>query len=271
MLQRLRKHLTPSVFIALIALVFALTGGAFAATGGGGGGSSHATLTASAAKSKAKSKTKAGARGPAGPAGKNGTNGANGAQGATGAVGPAGPAGSQGPAGAAGAKGETGATGPKGETGATGEEGPAGPEGTFGGQTLPAGKTLKGNWAASGYGEEGFALVGHPYFGVAGAAVSYALPLGEQGAGLGVVAHYIDEEEVEHGVMPEGCTGSAVDPGAEPGNLCVFAESEINVGTENISKAKISQKNYGFVVSAYTQAKGRIYLAGSWAVTEAAA
>ena len=37
MLSKIRKHLTPSTGIALIALVFALTGGAFAATGGSPG------------------------------------------------------------------------------------------------------------------------------------------------------------------------------------------------------------------------------------------
>lgn len=108
MLGRLRKHLTPATGLALLALVFAITGGAFAATGGGN--SSHGTLTASAAKSKAKAKAKAGPRGPAGPAGKNGTNGTNGAPGATG------PAGPQGPAGAAG----SGTPGPKGENGTNG-------------------------------------------------------------------------------------------------------------------------------------------------------
>ena len=36
MLQRVRKHMNPATAIALLALVFALTGGAFAATGAGG-------------------------------------------------------------------------------------------------------------------------------------------------------------------------------------------------------------------------------------------
>ena len=109
MFSRIRKHLTPSTAIAFAALIFALTGGAYAATGGG---ASHATLTASAAKAKKKSAPagKPGPRGPAGPAG------------AAGAAGPAGPVG---PAGPAGAKGETGAAG----TGTTGAEGKKGKEG----------------------------------------------------------------------------------------------------------------------------------------------
>jgi hypothetical protein len=106
--SNINKHLTPSTAIALLALVFALTGGAFAATGGGG---SHATLSASAAKKKAKPKS---LRGPAGPAGKNGTNGTNGTPGATG---PAGPKGENGAAGSPGGQGEKGATGNNGENG----------------------------------------------------------------------------------------------------------------------------------------------------------
>jgi hypothetical protein len=148
-----------------VALVFAVTGGAFAATGGGNS-PSHATLTASAAKSKAKPKTKAGPRGPAGPAGKNGTNGTNGAPGATGPGGPAGPAGGTGPAGGAGANGEsvtnTALVGNKGgckEGGAEfkvgsgtpthacdGEKGAAGKEGNLG-KTLAKGATETGTWS----------------------------------------------------------------------------------------------------------------------------
>jgi hypothetical protein len=37
MFHRARKHLTSSTFIALLALVFAVTGVSFAATGGGSG------------------------------------------------------------------------------------------------------------------------------------------------------------------------------------------------------------------------------------------
>ena len=104
MFQAIRKHLNPTTVVAFVALVFAMTGGAFAASGGSGGGGTGSKTIASVtrgaggnpisttAKSKAKPKTKAGPRGPAGPAGKNG---------ATGVTGPAGPAG------ATGAKGET--------------------------------------------------------------------------------------------------------------------------------------------------------------------
>src|ERR1700733_15373396 len=106
MLQTMRKHLTYSNLAATLALLFAITGGAFAATGGGSNRPARATASVSGATgrsgvsdrvivtaAKKKAKAKAPARGPAGPAGKNGTNGTNGAPGAAGSVGPAGPTG----------------------------------------------------------------------------------------------------------------------------------------------------------------------------------
>ena len=171
MLRRIR--ITPSTMIAVIALVFAATGGAFAATNSSG--SSAPRATANAAKAKPKAKT--GPRGPAGPAGKQG------------AQGPAGPAGATGPQGAAGAKGETGTAGTagaggkegeEGEEGKTGKEGPKGAQGDPGtpgtpgtpgatGQPwtpnnqLPSGATETGTWGASpGAGAEGVATINFP-------------------------------------------------------------------------------------------------------------
>ncbi|HEY5344390.1 MAG TPA: hypothetical protein VIJ66_12135 [Solirubrobacteraceae bacterium] len=141
----------------MIALVFAATGGAFAATGGGSGPNAPG-LTASAAKHKAKKpKAKPGPRGPAGPAGK---------QGVQGLAGPAGPAGAQGAPGAkgeTGAKGDPGAGGSEGAEGPEGQTGPQGPKGDTGGQgpqgnpgqpgqpwtpnnVLPSGATETGTW-----------------------------------------------------------------------------------------------------------------------------
>jgi hypothetical protein len=115
MFSTIRRHLrlSPAGVVAVIALVFAMAGGAFAANNNGGG-----RATASA---KAK-------RGPKGP------KGATGAAGAQGPAGPAGPAGGAGPKGATGAEGATGATG---QTGFT--------------ETLPSGKTETGTWGAFSY------------------------------------------------------------------------------------------------------------------------
>ena len=208
MFQALRKHLTPSTFIAFLALVFAMTGGAFAASGGGGGGSTgaakataSATPLASAAKSKAKPKAKTGPRGPAGPKGATGATGPAGPAGATGQAGP------QGAAGAAGAKGETGPQGPQGPAGTVGATGPEGKSGFT--ETLPKGKTEQGVWVASGS-------------GVGSGAISFVIPL-ESAPAVDYVNANGQELTGSGEQAPTVCTGSAVSPTAPEGTLCVYA------------------------------------------------
>jgi hypothetical protein len=103
---RKRIHLSPTTVIATLALVFAMTGGAYAAK------KYLITSTKQISPSVLKS-----LQGKAGPAGANG---------------PAGPAGPQGPAGGTGGKGENGkegAAGKNGENGKPGENGKAGTNG----------------------------------------------------------------------------------------------------------------------------------------------
>ncbi len=194
MLSALRKHITPATALAFVALVFAITGGAFAATGGGS--PSHATLTASAAKSKAKSKT--GPRGPAGPKGATGATGPAGPAGAAGATGPGGAQGPQGPAGTNGSNGENGKEGAPG-VGVTNKElksgnatckeggaeftvgatkthacnGEKGPEGNIQ-ATLPSGKTETGVWSAGPTRAPGGAVTNSP---IASFSIPLAAPL----------------------------------------------------------------------------------------------
>jgi hypothetical protein len=217
-----------------LALVFAMTGGAYAAN------KFLITSTKQISPKVLKAlKGKAGAPGPAGTAGPAGAAGA----------GTAGAAGPQGPAGSAGAKGETG---PKGETGKTG---PQGEEGTFGGETLPVGKSLTGHWAGSGYGEIGYPNAG---YGSALGAVSYALPLAEE-----PTAHVINEGEkgVGGGTCPT--TSEASKPEAEPGNLCIFVTHAVNaLGFSFL----LHQDKVGFTVTAISPAKGTMSMEGTWAV-----
>ena len=99
----MRKHLTPAMIISLIALFFALTGGAFAAQ--------HYVIIST---KQIKPSVVDELQGNTGPRGKQGATGAKGEQGATGAKGDAGPAGPTGPAGSQGASGGQGAPGTQG-------------------------------------------------------------------------------------------------------------------------------------------------------------
>jgi Collagen triple helix repeat (20 copies) len=211
MYQKMRKHLTPSTLIALIALVFALTGGAFAAGANSGGSDSRAPASAGgktiggtpiSTAAKAKPKAKAGPRGPAGPRG---------------AAGPAGPAGAVGPAGATGSGGPQGPAGTNGTNGTNGEPGKEGPEGKEGkegktgyAETLPPGKSEYGTWGwfySPNAGEE--EIVTQP--------ISFMIPLKAS-----LVAKHDFLLVTGKETFTEGCTGSYKEPTAEPGYLCLY-------------------------------------------------
>ena len=252
MFSTIRRHLrlSPAGAIAVVALVFAMVGGAVAASGGSGGGA-----TASAKKAK---KGPTGPKGPKGDSGPAGPVGANGSQGATG------PAGTPG---GSGATGLIGPTGPTGKTGSTGLEGPTGPTGVTGatgttgatGETgftasLPQGKTEKGTWAFSGAGAGGFAY----------APISYVIPLASPAA-----MEYLKaptEEEEEKGETPKtaNCSGTFEDPTAAAGFLCAYAAAELASPAfiSFLSPSYISGATLGFSTS-----KAEKSARGTWAVT----
>jgi hypothetical protein len=130
-ISKFRKRISYANVAATLAVVFAMTGGAYAAK-------KYVITSTKQIKPSVLKKLE----------GKNGKNGATGAAGSAGAAGPAGP---QGPAGTAGAKGEDGTNGtnskegPKGEKGEEGKQGKEGEPWTAGG-TLPSGKTETGTW-----------------------------------------------------------------------------------------------------------------------------
>lgn len=187
MISVLRRRLTYANVAMTLALVFAMSGGAYAA------GKYLITSTKQISPKVLKS-----LQGKAGPAG---------AIGATGATGAAGPAGSAGPAGPQGPKGETGATGTNGAAGKNGENGKEGSPWTAGG-TLPAKATETGTWDVTTANVE-------REKDEASAAISFPIPLKEP----------LDEEHV-HYVGTEGgtqqCPGTAAEPKATAGNLCVY-------------------------------------------------
>ncbi len=267
MLSALRKRLSYANVTATLAVFFAMSGGAYAA--------SHYLLTST---KQIKPSVLAQLRGKSGPAGANGANGA------------AGPAGPQGPA---GARGENGANGSNGTNGtsvtsveskakigpcaAGGSEfkaggattyacnGEKGKEGTFGGQVLPAGKTLTGVYAASSYSEKGFEEGG----GAVSTGVSFALPV--EVAATELHAHYIKENETP----PPGCSGNVSEPAAAEGNLCAFGNGEpLNILKENITiqpegavAPGPSSRWIGFLVRGLAAEKGNMVIEGTWAVT----
>jgi hypothetical protein len=196
MLSPLRNHFGIPGVISVTALVFAMLGGAYAANNSGDG-SGKATASA-----KAK-------RGPKGP------------RGATGPAGPAGPVGPAGPKGETGAAGQNGAQGPQGEQGDQGTQGTQGPQGVPGpqgepwtaGGGLPPGETETGAWSA------GDGSIGALGVYVVDTAISFSLPLAAE----------LDETHVV--LMGEGesstteCPGSANNPQASAGYLCVYVGS----------------------------------------------
>ncbi len=256
---RRRIHVSPATTISSLALVFAMTGGAYAA------GRYVITSTRQIKPSVLKQLQ-----------GKAGANGASGAQGASG------PAGSQGPAGANGKDGTPGTNGQNGVsvtsavlaaknancpnggsefTAAEGKKtyacnGEKGKEGTFGGQMLPEGKTLTGAYSAAAFSEASATKGG----GKASTAVSFALPV----PGGTILVHEIKAGET---TLPEGCTGNANEPGAEPGNLCVFSRSEENVLAVGISPQGGATEIFGVEFYGLAAAKGNVYISGTWAVT----
>ena len=281
MLKKVRKQITPATVMAFVALVFAITGGAFAATGGGSGGSSpsHATLTASAAKAKAK--TKAGPRGPAGPKGATGATGATGPAGATGPGGPAGPAGGTGLTGNTGSNGtsvtskeqSTGTLGPckaggseftsaSGATyacnGAKGATGPEGPSGSFGGP-LPPEKTETGTWSVAPGIATGFSAF---------VAVSFPAPLEAVIQNEHEHVFFVTEAEA-NSKANANCPGNAEDPQAAVGDFCFYVGSGENLKYEGTSspafRAATVGTSGGFVSLGATAQPA--YGSGAWAVT----
>jgi Collagen triple helix repeat (20 copies) len=236
---RSRIHLTPGTVIATVALIFAMTGGAYAAK--------KYLITSTKQISPKVLKALKGAAGRAGN---------------TGAVGATGPAGPQGPAGAASAKGETG---PAGAAGVAGKEGAAGKEGSpwTAGGTLPSKKTETGAWSLSATKEN----AGPP------AAISFSIPLA---SALGEAAvHYVEAEG-----NGTSCQGTAEEPTATLGNLCVYQAFATGLVLEGeIAKASIQHagafpspavkgaSTSGAVILFTTEEEETPLAYGTWAVT----
>jgi collagen triple helix repeat protein len=250
MLSSFRNHFGIPGVIAVVALVFAMLGGAYAASNDGGSGSK---ATASAKKGP---RGPRGPRGPAGPAGPQGPAGPAGAKGDTGAAGSNGSNGAQGPAGPTGKTGATGATGAPGATGATGATGLSGFT-----ETLPVGKTETGVWSAFQVDKEKEQQ--------AFASASYNIPLAKV-----PFRNYINSAgaPASTGASLENCPGSFTEPKAKEGNLCVYTSPiNANLGPFFLFQGGANNANnhrYGWMLrlsfTAGTEAGSAV---GTWAVT----
>jgi hypothetical protein len=251
MLSFARRRLTFVNVAMTLALVFAMSGGAFAA------GKFLITSTKQISPKVLKS-----LRGKAGPAG---------AQGAAGPAGPAGPAGGQGPAGPAGAKGENGKEGP---AGPAGKEGKAGKNGETGqpwtpNNVLPSGATETGAWSF-------YAIEPEKFIFQEQQVASFPIQLSKPPA----TVHFINKqgEELHYGepatTPVTGCgtpVGTEEEPKADPGNLCVYegeipAENgvpDLGTGSNGIVKVTKVGASELFVVKSAPGSPSW----GSWAVT----
>jgi hypothetical protein len=220
MFSRIRKRFTYANVAMTLALVLAMTGGAYAA------GKFVITSTKQISpKVVSALKGKAGPAGPAGSKGDPGPAGKEGAPGKEGSPGKEGPPGKEGEEGSPGTKGATGPPGSVGSTGVKGSTGASGPEGSpWTAGVLPSGKTETGTW--------GVAALPASFFGglseYAIASISFTIPLK---AGSSVIKAQViapGGKGAGGGTCPT--TSSLAKPEAEPGNLCVFeGNAELNV------------------------------------------
>ena len=262
MFSAFRRRVTYANVAVTLALVFAMSGGAYAA-------SRYAITSTKQISPKVLKQL----QGKAGAAGTNGTNGTNGSNGAAGEKGAPGPQGLEGKAGTNGTAGTsvTSAAVPAGVSkceergGAEFKAGAGTATYACNGQTgftetLPEGKTETGAWFA----ESGAAKIIH-------FAVSFAIPL--PAAIETADAHFVTAEQIGKSEIPAGCGGTSAEPKAEPGNLCVF-EGEGSGGSFSEGIGFIQQPGgsdtgvgtTGAVVTHQTVSENNVYR-GTWAVT----
>jgi hypothetical protein len=227
--------------ISVIALVFAMLGGAYAASNQGGKGlagtSKQAPLNGKQKREVNKIAKKYQGAGPTGP---------------------------QGPAGSNGAQGPKGATGAAGAAGSPGPEGPTGPTGTFGSLALPSEETLTGTWGTS-VGASELSMVSISFPSQVSPAPTAVIQFGTANAGI----------RLEDGAFTAlagteweaVCPGNAAAPTAEPGFLCAYTSSTTGASLAAAKTALLEAANEFGIVIPFVQTGAEGYAKGSWAVT----
>lgn len=260
-----RKHFNATTAVAVVALVFAMAGGAYA--------TKKYLITSTKQISPSVLKK------------------LKGAHGVTGATGPAGAAGPQGPAGANGKDGLNGSNGSNGKDGVsvTAETASAsecktggtkftsvsgashvcnGTNGQTGfTETLPVGKSERGQWliVAQSGAESAY------YF----TTISFPIPLAAALPAANVHLIGVEEgagEQKESPAIASGeCTGSWKSPGAGSKDLCVFTDPEGTVGnlvaTENLESENPGGAGVSGAALRAGFGTGLFLVKGSWVVT----
>jgi hypothetical protein len=270
-----RKRLNATTAVAVVAVVFAMTGGAYAA-------SKYLITSTKQIKPSVLSqlKGKAGAQGPAGPAGAAGPQGPEGKAGASGKDGSNGTSGVNGRSVVAAPEGkganckeggsslEVEGSGVK-HYACNGEKGKEGPEGnpwTAGG-TLPEGSSERGQWAiAENSGTNSVILF---------TAISFPVPLAAALPQASVHLIGVEEGSKEPNESPAiksgECSGTWRAPGAKSKNLCVFVTpggtASHLAATSNAESESEGAGVSGAILSAGISFGGPFYLTGSWVVT----
>jgi hypothetical protein len=152
-------------------------------------------------------------------------------------------------------KGNRGPAGQRGPTGLQGAKGATGPAGPFVDE-LPSGKTVRGTFGNSGYPSgASFGNATHISFGFR----LHTAP----------TANFLTA-----GSPPTtACPGSASNPQAAPGNLCVYETTSSNSASKGLSDPGSASVSFGHasrdgaIVWEYSAAAGFQYYWGTWAVT----
>ncbi len=278
MFSTLRTRFGIPGVISVIALVFAMFGGAYAASNSSSGGKA----TGSKAKAKRGPAGPKGATGPAGPVGPQGPAGANGKDGANGANGSTGSAGAPGKSvaisGTAPSCVEGGVTvevagesatkkaicngeaGTPGNAGATGPPGPQGNPWTAGG-TLPPGSTETGTFVVTG--PKNTTPESSYYDFGAAAAIPFSIPL----------ANPLDaaHTEIIDKIGSANCAGTVIDPKAAAGYLCVYIGVAASINNPLIAYPDFTEEGAskaGAMLAFLTVGSGGgVFGSGSYAVT----
>jgi hypothetical protein len=248
MFSAIRRRLTYANVAMTLALVFAMSGGAWAA--------GKFVITSTKQIKPSVLKQFAGKTGPAGPAGAPGKDGAPGVNGKDGLNGV------NGKDGVAGSDGKEGAQGKEGKEGKAGKDGAEGKEGSpwTAGGTLPSGKTETGTFSGVTNAKK------EAYF-----PISFAIPLSAEVDEAH--SHIVKEEEAAPAACEDAShpgTAGPSNPEATSGNLCIYlsyAAESTNQVIEQSGKLGIIGASTSGAFFVIGNALADEFAVGTWAVT----